>query len=135
MPLPLGVVGTPPAHAAGENCKSNKLAERCADITGQDGSISPTAGISSKKGRVKVRVVSVSLQYRMDVGWVNNGITEPKKRWVHGGHSTSASTSCDGAADGKWRSKAVAQWKLGRDGEVHTGRVISDPISRDRLCG
>lgn len=133
LAVPLGAIAAP-AQAAGKTCVTTKLAVRCADVTGPSDSIYANAAVTGTKGRVRVQLVSVTLQYLTDAGWVTNNQTEPEPSWVRGGDSSSAGIDCSSAANGKWRSKGVMKWKLGRDGMVHKGSVTSDAVRRSRFC-
>ncbi len=133
--LSLGLVAPSPANAAGERCVTNKVAKRCADIEGSpSNTIYANAGIDSIPSRARVRVVSVSVQHLSDGIWVTMSRNKPEPRWLSGGDNASTSYSCAGAASGKWRAKGVMEWKLGRDGKVRRGKVVSKALSRSRVC-
>jgi hypothetical protein len=125
-----------PAHAAAETCISNRLAERCAALAGQDDTIYANAGIDAQRARVRVRVLRVSLQRLTADGWGTVSTNAPsEKLWLSGGDSISTTLACSSAPIGRYRSTARTQWKLGRDGTVRTGRVTSAALRKVRLCG
>lgn len=125
-----------PAHAiVGRTCEANDEAARCAYLGEDPNHIVATGGVDALKERVRVRVVTVKLQQRKDDRWRTKDTYRGSSTWIDGGFYASASTSCARAAGGKWRSRAVVEWKLGRRGTVHRDTIISGAVSKRRLCG
>ena len=131
---PLGLLAAP-AQAVGENCVATRLAERCAEVTGRDQSVTGEITAVATGDRVRVRVARATLQRRTADGWVGISTVAPTVVFTQGSFVASANVPCADAPAGRYRATGTVKWKVGPRGTVRTGRITSDPVRRLRVCG
>jgi len=132
--LPLGLVASP-ASAAGKNCASTGLARWCAEMTGDNDSVTGLVEIIPRRDRVRVRVAGATLQRRTaDGGWVAVDTLRAEVYWARGQYVVAVDIPCSEAARRSYRVTGTVKWKLGAGGEVRSRRITSDPVRKSRLC-
>lgn len=123
-----------PAQALGQRCETSSSVKRCVELEGSLDDILGRAEVDALRPRVRVKVVSVALQYRTDDGWVGVTRHEPSNKGFFGGHATGTLVACGSVARGVFRTRAVVAWRVRGEDRTHTDDVVSRGVRKSRLC-